>query len=167
MGMVCNLLRVTPSQLEEYIKNSSLLEKRVYPDGDYVEDPCLIDLDKSWDGIIYLLTEQSAISENTHPLLKVLFSNVSVDEEQDMGYGPAQYITEREVAELNSILSKITLSDLKQKFNPSKMTEADVYPEIWEEGEQAFEYIAEYFKNVQEFYAEAARNKEAIITFIS
>jgi len=163
--MIGNLLRVAESELEEYLKDSSLLEDRIYGESK-TADESLVDIDKSWDGIIFLLTGQNIENAN-HPLVKVLFSGQLIDEEQDLGYGPAHYLTPEQVKELNNQISKITIADLKQKFDPNKMTELEVYPTIWEEGDDAFEYVADSFSTLQNFYAEAAKNGEAIITFLN
>jgi len=162
--MIGNLLRVTKTELEEYLKDSSLLENRIYPEDD-VEDPNLVDIDKSWDGIIFLLTGQN-FDNSIHPLAKVFFSGQIVDEEQDLGYGPGQYLTPEQVKELNEEISKISIEELSKKYDAKKMTELKVYPNIWE-NEDEVNYLTEYFQTIQEVYAEASKNDEAIITFIN
>lgn len=161
--MTGNLLRVTESELENYLKDSSLLLDRI--NNQDTEDVNLVDIDKAWDGIIFLLTGQSIINGNNHPLSKILFSEQIIDEVQDLGYGPAHYLTPAQVSELNTQISVITANSLKSNFNPAKMTE--VYPSVWEEEDGAFEYLIDGFSVVQKIYAEAAKNGEAMITFIS
>ena len=164
MSMIGNLLRVTKSELEDYLNESSLLEDTIYDDE--TENENLEDIDKSWDGIIFLLTGQSFATAE-HKLVKILFSGQLIDEEQDLGYGPAHYLTPEQVADLNNEISKISLSDLKQKYDPKKMTELEVYPTIWDEGDDAFEYLAEGFTTIQNVFAEATKKGEAIITFLN
>ena len=48
---------MTKSELEYYLKDSSLLEDKIYDDE--TENENLVDFDKSWDGIIFLLTGES------------------------------------------------------------------------------------------------------------
>ena len=164
MSMIGNLLRVTKSELEEYLSNSSLLEDKIYDDEN--ENENLVDIDKSWDGIIFLLTGQS-LQTAEHNLVRVLFSGQLVDEEQDLGYGPAHYLTPEQVSDLNNEISSITIAELKERFNPKKMTELEVYPTIWDEGDDAFEYVADGFSTLQNTFSEATRNGEAIITFLN
>jgi Domain of unknown function (DUF1877) len=164
MSMIGNLLRVTRSELEDYLSDSSLLEDKIYDDE--TENENLVDIDKSWEGIIFLLTGQS-IATAEHNLVRVLFSGQVIDEEQDLGYGPAHYLTPEQVAQLNSEISAITTADLRQKFNPEKMNELEIYPSIWDEGDGAFEYIADGFLTVQNVFADATKNGEAIITFLN
>lgn len=165
MSMIGNLLRVTKTELEEYLKDSSLLEERIYNEESDDEDPNLVDIDKSWDGIIFLLTGQN-FENATHPLTKVLFSGQIIDEEQDLGYGPRQYLTPEQVKELNEQISKISIEELRKKYDAKRMTELGVYPNIWE-SEDEVNYLTEYFQTIQEVYAEASKNYEAIITFIN
>ncbi|MGY5253201.1 YfbM family protein [Sphingobacterium spiritivorum] len=164
MSMIANLLPVTTSELEAYLKDSSLLEDSIYNDEADAEN--LIDIDKSWDGIIFLLTGQS-LATAKHNLVRILFSGQIIDEEQDLGYGPAHYLTAEQVAELNGEISTITIADLKQRFNPERMNELEVYPIIWDEGDDAFDYLADGFLTLQNVFAEATKNKEAIITFLN
>jgi len=167
MSMIGNLLRVTSSELEDYLKDSSLLESSIYDDESEDANPNLLDLDKAWEGIIFLLTGQG-LADADHPLLHVLFSGQIIDEDQDLGYGPANYLTAEQVADLNNQIAGITVSDLKQQYDPKRMTELDIYPSIWEENEdEAFDYLSEYFVYVQQAYSDAARNGQAIITFLN
>lgn len=169
MGMIGNLLRVTKAELEAYLKDSSLLEDKIYNDEIREEDQendRFADIDKTWDGIIFLLTGQS-LDTAEHHLTRILFSGQIIDEDQDLGLGPAHYLTPEEVVELNNEISKITVADLKQNFNPEKMNELEIYPSIWNEGDDAFEYLVEGFVSVQNIFASAAKNKEAIITFVN
>lgn len=165
MSMIGNLLRVTRTELEDYLKDSSLLENRIYDNESDEVDPKLVDLDKSWDGIHFLLTGETIESSN-HPLTKVLFSGQVIDEDQDLGYGPGQYLTPEQVKELNEQISKISIEELSKKYDSKKMIELGVYPNIWENNDE-IDYLTDYFKTIQEVYAEAAKNNEAIITFIN
>lgn len=162
--MIGNLLRVKESELEEYLRDSTLLEAIIYKDESDNEN--LTDIDKAWEGIIFLLTGEG-IAGSEDRLTRILFSGQLIDEEQDLGYGPAHFLKPDEVLELCEEISKITIEDLKQRFDPEKMSEEGIYPEIWEEGEDAFNYLAEEFIAVQKTFAEAAHNGEAIITFIN
>jgi len=115
---------------------------------------------------LFLLTGMN-LAEADHPLAAVLFSGQLIDEDQDLGYGPAHYNTPEQVKKLNKIISVLTEEDLKQRFDPDKMTSLGIYPEIWDEGNEAFEYLAENFVTVQKTYQKAAENSEAIITFLN
>lgn len=129
MSMIGNLLRVTKAELEAYLNDSSLLEDRLYDENEEPDYQNPDDIDKAWEGILFLLTGNGA-STIDHPLAKVLFSGQLIDKDQDLGYGPAHYVTPEQVVDLNNQISKITIADLRLKFDPEKMTTLGIYPEI-------------------------------------
>ena len=164
MSMIGNLLRVSSSELDEYLNDSSLLEARLDAALD-VDDPNLVDIDKSWDGINFLLTG-TIVGDSDNPLQKVLFSEQYIDESQDLGYGPAHYLTAKQVKELNEEILKILIEELQKNYDSKKMIELELYPNAWEENDMV-NYLTDNFKIVQEVYATAAQNDQAIITFLS
>jgi hypothetical protein len=167
MSMISNLLRVSSKELEVYLKDSSLLESRIYNDD--VEDPNLVDIDKAWDGILFLLTGESIVTKEAgekHSLTRILFSEQFIDEDQDLGYGPGHYLTPEQVKDLNIQLETISIEDLKKNYDPKRMIELEVYPNIWED-EDEVNYLLEYFEVIQQVYAEAAKNDEGIISFLN
>jgi hypothetical protein len=164
MSMIGNLLRVSSNELEAYLKDSSLLEIRIDGALDN-EDLNLVDIDKSWDGINFLLTG-SIVGDSDHPLEKVLFSMQYIDENQDLGYGPGNYVTSEQVKELNKEISKISDDELAKRYDSKKMMKLELYPNAWEELDMP-NYLIENFKTIREIYDIAAKNDQAIITFLS
>lgn len=167
MSMIGNLLRVSSSELETYIKNSSLLEERIYPE-EYIEDPNLLDLDKAWESIYFLLTgcTSSNYEKAELPLSLILFNGILVDENQDMGYGPATYASPREVQEISNALPEVIRENLRSKFESIKLKDSELYP-FNPDSEDMFDYIFEYYKKMKEFYHLAAKNDQAVISFIN
>jgi len=112
----------------------------------------------------YLLTGQN-LENSDHPLARTLFSGQFIDEDQVFDYGPAQYLTPGQVKEVNAEISKITTEEIVKNYDPKKMSELEIYPNIWDE-EDNLDYLRDYFKTVQEVYSEAAQNNQVIITFL-
>lgn len=168
MGMISILLRVTNEQLEEFLNDSSLLEEFAYAD-DIEEGGRQLDLDKSWDAINFLLTGHSlnTLESAEPPLSKVLFSGQLIDEEQDMGYGPAHYLTSEQVKEISSALSVISNSEFRQRYDADRLNGNGVYPQAWANNEDEVSYIADNFEDLKTFYATAAEEGHAIVTYIS
>ncbi|MFV0331834.1 MAG: YfbM family protein [Dysgonomonas sp.] len=168
MSMISNFLRVSQEELDSFLENSALLEDRFYNEGDD-EDPCMLDIDKAWDGIIYLLTGKSIQGidmSDQSGLHTVILSGQLIDPEQDMGYGPAHYLTPDQVQELSATISKETRESMLSRFKPADMH--DVYPTIWEEeGEEAFDYVFANFQELQKFYAQAAKENQAVISILN
>lgn len=166
--MVGNYLRVSQSELEEYLNDSGKLEDRIY-DENNKSDKNYIDVDKSWNGIFFLLTGKSLsnIEAALPPLRWTLDAPQQIDPNQDLGYGPAYYSTTEQTKEISEALNKISIGDFKSKFNGKLMMEADVYPQIWDEGIDALEYLALHFNNLKDFYKQAVTNMQAVIIFIN
>lgn len=166
MGMIGNLLRVTPKELEEILNDSTVLEEKVYSDDTKESD--LLDIDKTWEAIFYLLTGYPVAEiENAKPPLSwTLFSGQLVDVDQDMGYGPAHYLTAEQVKQVSKELESISSESLRQKYDGKKMNEAGIYPQIWDEPE-SIEYLLDNFELLQEFYKDAGNSNMAVITFIN
>jgi hypothetical protein len=165
MSMIANLLRVTPAQLEEFQNDPSKLEDRIYQEVEE-EDSGFKDIDKSWDGILFLLTGQN-FAHAAGPFVSVFLSGQLIAEAQDLGYGPAHYLLPEQVVEMNELLQNVDAEDLKKNFDPAKMTAAEVYPGIWEEGDEAFDYLMDGFATLKTMYAQAAKNGEAMVTFLN
>ena len=164
MGMTCTLRRISVENLERYLHNSYTMEIDFYSN-ELIEIPQL-DIDKSWDGIIFLLTGNSSRNLGTNILGKVLLGSGTIDENQIIGYGPARYLLPEEVKTLNNKIKILNPDDLKFRYDPAKMILEDVYPAIWQE-ENAFDYIKEYFIELQSFYQHASWANEAIVIIIS
>lgn len=162
MGMICTLIRVSVTELEAYQKDSSLLAERINKG---TPDPYFYDIDKSWDGIIYLLTGSNS-SDTSQSLSKIIFSGQLIDKEQDLGTGPAHYLNPQQVKDIYDQIKEIIPASLKKNFDARAMKELGVYPNVWDH-EDATDYLVEYFETVQEVYALAVDHNEALITFIS
>lgn len=167
MSMIANLLRITDEELKMYLNDSSLLEKKLDRVYEQEEDETLIDLDKAWEGILFLLTGQNLadVVESNHPLAKAIIGEDTIDEDQDLGYGPALYLTPEQVNDVNKQLSSVSNEEMAARYKPDVMTELGIYPEIWDE--EALEYLMEYIDVLRNTYAVASKNNEAIIAFIN
>ena len=167
MSKIGNVIRVSQEELNGFLNNSETLENKIYADESY-EAEWFLDLDKSWDGINYILTGEiiGGLENEPNELQRALFSFQIIDEGQDLGYGPAQYLNPNQVKETYSELEKITDDVLKSKINGSEMNEIGIYPEIWTESE-SHEFLIDSFKEFKEFYKKASENNEAIITYLN
>lgn len=160
--MIGILLRVEDEQLKKFIEDSSLLEE--YVDSDTMEESeSKLDIHKSWDGINYLL---SNVDKTNSVLSKLIFSGQILDENQDMGYGPAQYLTSNQVEEAGKALSMASEADLRKFFDSAEMNKAGVYPEPWQNNDDEIDWLIQYYNRIKEFYIQAANQKQAIIVYI-
>ena len=168
--MISNFLRVSEKELGNYLNNSALLEDKIYNETINIEDDAnYLDIDKSWGGIFYVLTGCSLeeMVQAEEPFSWIIFGDERIDEDQDLGYGPAGYLTAVQVKDISKELNKTSTEDFKARFNPDDMTEKSVYPEIWNEGDEALEYLTINFEKLKELYNQAAINNQAVITYIN
>lgn len=163
MGVLAKYLSVSEDELALYQDQSSLLEERI--NEMKVDDANWINIDRSWDGIIYLLTGQG-LNTASGKLLRVIVSTQYVDESLDFGYGPAHYLDASEVKELYAELAKWDKAKLFQRFDADEMRALGIYPDIWEEAD-AFAYLFYFFESIKRFYKSAAENNQAIIGLMS
>ena len=144
MSMIMNLLRISKQELESYIDKPDLfLENRV-------DDAYSMDIDKAWGGILYLLTGKAFASgspeDEVDSLNRIFFSAQFFDEDMDVGYGPAHYLTPEQVAGINRKIASLTEADLKARYNPEAMNkEKKLYPSLdW--NEKIFDYLYFHFQ---------------------
>jgi len=164
MGMIMYLLRISKQELESYIDKPDLfLENRV-------DDAYSMDIDKAWGGILYLLTGKAFASgspeDEVDSLNRIFFSAQFFDEDMDVGYGPAHYLTPEQVAGIHRKIASLTEADLKARYDTEAMNEEEeLYPSLdW--NEEDFEYLYFHFQALQSFFATAASRGEAIVTFL-
>jgi len=170
MGMIGNVIRVSERDLLKFLNDSKLLEDKIYSEEADTAD-WYLDLDKSWQAIQFILTGKSLDElgeEENEPtvLTRALISMQVIDMEQNLGYGPAFFLTSEEVKETNAELQKIDIDDLKEKITSSILISRNVYPEIWED-EESIDYLFENFELLINFYKTATEKNQAIIVFIS
>ena len=166
MSMIMNLLRISKQELENYIQTPSLFEEKLdvlYESED--NDDAFLDIDKAWGGILYLLTGKAFASgspeDEVDSLNRIFFSAQFFDEDMDVGYGPAHYLTPEQVAGIHRKIASLTEAD------PEAMSEEEeLYPSLdWNEDD--FDYLYFHFQALQSFFATAASRGEAIVIFLN
>jgi hypothetical protein len=114
-------------------------------------------LDKAWHGLHFVLTGSADPCED--PVGKAIFGGTEIGE--DLGYGPARYLTPQEVAEVASALDDLSVEAVMSRFDPVAMKDARVYPGDWSDpGNEA--WIRRAFDDLRSFY-DAARDQGAAV----
>jgi hypothetical protein len=175
MSMIGNYVHISAEQLALLQADpgsiSDLLDS-LYPDeqGDEDDEPAPpkiphLDIDKAWHGIHFLLNDSAW--EGDAPLFNVVLGGTELGDE-DVGYGPARYLTPEEVQETAHAISQVSVDDLLRRYDPRRMTKAEIYPEIiWErDRDEALQYLLDYYVNVVAFFREAARHGQAMLLFM-
>lgn len=128
----------------------------------------LLDIDKTWHAIHYTLTGTQYEIEDDEDVSHLILGGVPVSEE-DMGYGPARLFTKEQVVLLNNALKEWDETCFRQNFNMEGMFEEEIYPLIegQDEEEEFFSYVWPYFKWIKEFFQEAAKEEQYVLTFLA
>lgn len=127
-------------------------------------DSRVLDIDKAWHGIHYLLTGSGEPTRDIGSL--AIFGGREVG--NDLGYGPARLLSPAEVKEVARVLKELSLEKLSSRYDPKKMEKLQIYPDIWvRDGKDAFDYLAEYYRKLSVFYEKAAASGSAMLLVIS
>jgi hypothetical protein len=165
MGMVACLASISPGEQERLRAEPDLIEGFLSPDGGEGEPEHYVELDKAWHGIHYLLTGD--VDGGPEPLAWAVLGGDEVGE--DVGYGPARFLTPQEVKQVASAIGSLSAEALVARYEPKAMAQAGVYPQvIWvREGQQALEYVLEYYQKLVAFYREAADRGDGAVLWIA
>ncbi|MFD4322770.1 YfbM family protein [Streptomyces sp. NPDC058548] len=81
------------------------------------------------------------------------------------GYGPPQYLTPERVQLAADILRRTTYDQLIQGVDPSELTKAEIYPQIWD-SPASLEWAGDLFAPLTAFFRDAASAGHAMLIWI-
>jgi len=161
MSMIGNFMIVSDSEIEKLLGNPSSIVAFLQP---RMETPgAMLDVDKAWHGIHWLLN--GFAWEGAWPTGFIVAGGTSVGDE-DVGYGPARALRSEEVAEVNAALQKISSERLKENFDADELASAEIYPQIWDEGDEALDYLVSNYEDLKKYVADAAAKKMGMLVWI-
>lgn len=160
MGMIGYLKQISTESLEGIIAGNVNVVELIYSNE---SESNSLDIDKAWHAIHFLLNKSAW--DGQHPFINVILGGIELGD--DLGYGPARYLTSEEVKEVALSLSNLSENELKNRFSPEKMKDLDIYPSIdWSE-QGDLEYVFSYYKEVKKYYIEASEKNSAMLLYIS
>jgi hypothetical protein len=160
MGMIGNYLIVSQPELDELYQGSKSVSAFLYE----TNQDKIIDIDKAWQGIHFILTGD--LFGGDAPLANAVMGGTPIGEE-DVGVGPARSLSVSEVAEVAAALQAIDESAFKKRFNIGELTANDIYPNVWEDHDTELEYFTTHYLILRETFLKAARESKAIIVFMN
>ena len=153
MGMIANYQYLPDNELEQ-IKALSNQEDELL---DFAEDSAdthdiLIDIDKMWDALLFVLTGFSS-SEflDDNPLREAVLGVTPLEDVSDY----IAYTEKSRIAAISQALESIDIDRAMADFSMEACKKADLYPNIWdylEEEEEIKDEIRISFVNMKEFY---------------
>ena len=127
----------------------------------------IVDVDKAWHGIHYLLTRSAWDGE---PPLGFLVNGGREVGDEDVGYGTARVFTAAETRTIADALDRLSDEALKVRFAPADMMAKKIYPEIWDrdpEDDDTLGYLIAYAGTLRETVAAAVKNGHGLIVLLS
>lgn len=160
MSMIGNYLMVDEETINGIksgeIDISEFLYDVVHNDDEYLY------IDKAWHAIHYILCGQSW--EGELPYFNAVLGGTEINDE-DVGYGPARYLTPSEIKEVYEAIKNITEKEFKSKFDYKELTKNDIYPQF-DSNEEA-DYVWCYFNEVQDIFKRASLNGKYMLLYIN
>ncbi|MDO4878940.1 MAG: YfbM family protein [Neisseria sp.] len=166
MSMFAMMHGVTPQFLQECLNDSSRLDALGYPENPDA-DPDFFDSDKAWGGLTYLLGgDETGFPDADSFISQAVISENAVDEAYEVGMTPAFYLNAEETARMARELAAVDEDTLFTRYDPQKME--DIYPCCWDENEEDNrQWLLQFFRDLQKFYARQAEKGNAVISYIS
>jgi hypothetical protein len=118
-----------------------------------------LSLEKSWHCLHYLLT--GTAEDASPPLGNAILGGSRIGD--DLGYGPARFLTPELVRQVAEALSKLSAEDLAQRFDIDSMVAANIYG--CEEKDE-LEIAQYYFGKLVRYYADASRSGNAMLLYL-
>ena len=153
MGMIANYQYLPDNELEQ-IKALSNQEDDLL---DFAEDSAdthdiLIDIDKMWDALVFVLTGFSS-SEflDDNPLREAVLGVTPLEDVSEY----IAYTEKSRIAAISQALESFDIDRAMADFSMEACKKADLYPNIWdylEEEEEIKDEIRISFENMKEFY---------------
>jgi hypothetical protein len=165
MGMIGYFAAVNQDDLDRLRDDPGLIEEYLYPNDGGDGPPYYVDVDKAWHGIHFMLTGKP--EGGAEPLSLAVLGGEEVGD--DMGYGPARFLTPEQVRRVAAALEKLSIDEFASRYAPKEMEAAKVYPEvIWLRDEQeALNYVLEKYQQMIAFYQDAAARGDGAILWLT
>lgn len=156
LGFIDRLMGVKTQQISATAANKAF---------EQIDDDEL-DLDKAWNGLHFLFT--GTADEGEEPGCFLLRGGEEIGDED---VGPARVLRPDQVSQLAAFLTQLSRDELASRYNPTRMTELDVYPKvIWtrptRSGESEFDYLFDAFEDLRDFVTETSTRGDSLIVSI-
>jgi Domain of unknown function (DUF1877) len=162
MGMVGCFRALPPEQIEELqLHPDAVVELMDFED----VDADIIDVDKAWHAIHYMLTGNAKRGDDEPASLAILGG---VEVGGDIGYGPARLLEPQDVARVADYLEKLPPEFFAEYYNPEAMDAMGIYPEIWmRDGEEGLRYVRDWYQLLRTFYINSSKQNNGVLLWLS
>lgn len=167
MGIIANYQYLSDVNLQE-LKSFYAEEDDIFEEVEDWNDEAeiLLDIDKMWDALHFVLTGVSCIEPiKNNPLSEAVVGVFSID-------GIEEYISYIEKSRIKDIVFALDNFDIEKAlkiFSTKECKEAELYPDIWdyeEETDEIKEEIMDYFQNMKDFYKQVLEEDGNVLVTI-
>ena len=160
MGLIANYSCLSDVNLKELKAMGSEEEEILESVEEWNDDDeLLLDIDKMWDVLHFVLTGVSAdhrIDDN--PLSQAVLGVTSIEDLSDY----MAYTEHSQIADIVAALEQFDMDQALESFDMKACKEAELYPNIWDYDEEEEEIIDELlhdFEQMKVFYKKSARSE--------
>lgn len=167
MGIIANYQYLSDANLQE-LKSFYAEEDDIFEEVEDWNDEAeiLLDIDKMWDALHFVLTGVSCIEPiKNNPLSEAVVGVFSID-------GIEEYISYIEKSRIKDIVFALDNFDIEkalETFSMEECKEAELYPNIWgyeEETDEIKEEIMDYFQDMKDFYKQVLEEDGNVLVTI-
>lgn len=167
MAISCALWQVARETIDDIEKDPQIIEEVIAALHEYNNDlpdkaKVYLDIDKSWDGLSYLL------KRSKKPSLASLFKSDGLHVSAfDLGYGPARCIYPEAVLEFKNSSLELTFEKLSAGTTLADLIAAKVYPfKESEKDQEVFLYLAEHWRALNSFLESTVINQRGLLIYL-
>lgn len=160
MSMIGSYKRVSAATLDELLADPDKISEVIELEEE--DGTGFFDIDKAWHIIHFLLNDDPW--KGPWPTVGAVLGGTELSEEE-VGYGPARYLTPPQVAEVAAALADIPGSTLWSRFDVARIQAADIYPKGWTAGDAP--YVLEHYSSLQKYLRDAAQAGDGMILYLS
>lgn len=166
MGLIANYSYLSDENLKELKSLGSSEEDIIDSVEDWSEeDDVLLDIDKMWDVLHFVLTgvgTDNPIDDN--PLSQAVLGVTPIEDISEY----MAYTEHSRIADIVTALDEFDIEQALETFDMMACKEAELYPNIWDdddEKDEIVEEILDYFEHMKGFYKKVlASNGHVMIT---
>lgn len=121
-----------------------------------------LSLDKEWHGVHYILCGEAEPGASL--LSQAVMGGIEIgdDDEGFSGYGPARFFDPQKVSAIAKAMSEPAVeAEVAARFDAAKMSKLKIYPG-WRQSDA--ENLMDAFRQLRDFYVDAAGKAHAIVT---
>ncbi|MFJ3405033.1 DUF1877 family protein [Promicromonospora sp. NPDC090134] len=154
MSMIGEYMRLAPHDLDVALADPESIRDLIdelwdLEDAGSEPDARLMDVDKAWHGLAFVLERAGVPTAVVH-------GDAQVPRSDDWGYGPPSWLSVERVGELSAALAELDADAVVGAVPGAALVEAEVYPlGMWADGD-CKDYLIGHLKRLADFFAEAA-----------